>query len=104
MELISHWETNDLVLITKRIIAFKRKLTTKDKQHYKLYVLHLDLFQKMANTPFESDVLAGNTLLQIFEYRDDPIFKYYTFQNLERWLQAVSINKTFSEVLKQYNR
>lgn len=102
IELISHWETQDYDLITRRVLAFQRALQKEKRPTTsQLYQLHLQLFGQLAQTPFRSTELAADLLLQFPDYQNDPMFNYYTSQNLERWLQAVAARRPLADVLQK---
>ena len=101
LELISHWETNDVDLVEQRIRTMRRQLRQdQDAGFSPFYQLHLELITRLVRQPYERTRFASEVLLRIPDFQEDPIFPHYKFQNLERWVQAAAARRPLAEVIR----
>lgn len=76
-----------------RIRLFTKKMKAEHPDFSPLYNFHLALLARMAAHPHTQQDIAAQALLQVAEFPYDSILPYYSFLNIERWLQAVAANK-----------
>jgi hypothetical protein len=98
LELILYHESKDFEKLASRLSALRKTQRGGNQAAISpLYVLHLELFGQLLRRPFDQDQIAVQLLLKIAEYPYDPLLYYYSFFNIERWVQAVAAKRTWSE-------
>jgi hypothetical protein len=83
----------DKLQVRKRV--FLKKLRSTNADFSPLYVFHLHVLLQMSQRVHEQQDIAAQALLRVAEFPYDPILPYYSFLNIERWLQAVAAKKTW---------
>ncbi|MEL7219801.1 MAG: hypothetical protein AAGJ93_00700 [Bacteroidota bacterium] len=98
LELILYQESNTFEKLASRLSYFRKQYKNVAlTESSPLYALNLAFFNQMVKQPFEKDQLAMQVLLQIAEYPYDPLLYYYSFFNIERWVQSQGAKRTWRE-------
>jgi hypothetical protein len=98
LELILCQESKSFEKLVSRLAYFRKQYRLSAKEEKSpLYALNLDLFAQILRQPFNQDELAMQLLLKIAEYPYDPLLYYYSFFNIERWVQAVAAKRSWRE-------
>lgn len=97
LELISHFETKDYDLIQNQLSSLKRKLK-KEENTSLFYKETLNFFNDLTKTnKADRSALAKAFKENIEQFKNDPVYNIAKEFVLDDWLNAVILEKQFSE-------
>ena len=103
VEMISHFESKDYILIHNILIRKQRDVKRK-KESSPFYKESLKLFKKLIDYPGEIQLLAENFLSRIDKWKHDKVLGSFYYFHLHHWLLAKAHKQTFLEEMKSANK
>jgi len=98
LELISHFETGDTVIIQNMLTSLKRK-SKKLKSVDAFYLQMLDFFHELINPNTDKVALVTQFETTVANTKKDGLLNLLKEFLLDDWLMAIKINKSFSSIL-----
>lgn len=103
VEMISHFESKDHILINNILIRKQRDVKRK-KESSPFYKESLKLFKKLIDQPGEIHLLAENFLSRIDKWKHDKVLGSFYYFHLHHWLLAKAHKQTFLEEMRSANK
>ncbi len=95
LELIALMAEQQMERVRARQSVFAKRMKAAHADFSPLYNFHLQVLVQMSQRVHEQQDIAAQALLRVAEFPYDPILPYYSFLNIERWLQAVAAKRTW---------
>lgn len=95
LELIALMTEQQMERVQVRHRMFVKRMKASHADFSLLYNFHLQVLLQMSQRIHEQQDIAAQALLRVAEFPYDPILPYYSFLNIERWLQAVAAKRTW---------
>ncbi len=97
LELISHYETGDYIVIQNLLVSFKRK-DKKQMGNDTFYTETLEFFSALINDSTDKNQLIHAFKVKVDQTQKEGLLNLLSEFLLEDWLLALESNKTFSEI------
>lgn len=100
LELISHYETGDFMVIQNLLSSLKRKVK-KQEELKPFYKEMLDFFSQLIkiNNDVERRQLVDSFNRKTEQFKDDGVFNLLKVFLLDEWLEAIRNNMSYSDVI-----
>lgn len=99
VELISHYESHDHILLNN-LIATKKRQIRKQRDVSLFYLEMLKFMKRLIDQPFNSQQLAQEFMAQEEKFKREKVISIFEYFRLSEWLKALAKRRSWLEIMQ----